>query len=204
MAGLSGVSTAGVGEDIVSYLREAARFFKVTIHVTSGFRSADRQAQAMFDNWIHLERGEVYKKSTLPEADREKLDELFDTAHDVTSTALERHKATTDFLALAKERVGSKSLHTRGRAVDVRRAHIGPGLYKALTLHLQEVKEGKRTDIYHFQSLENVPAVDDAIKAQWQAILDGSHAAIHPPHAHHSKHHDAVHHHHRYGHYVEC
>jgi hypothetical protein len=79
-------------------------------------------------------------------------------------------------------------------------------IYTAIMLHLQEVKEGKRTDIYHFQSLDPVPAVDDAIKAQWQAIIDRSHAALHHPHHdhHHSHHDDADLHHHRYGHHVEC
>ena len=169
MPGLTGHSTVGVGNDIVQYLEGVARHFGVTIRVTSGYRSPDRQAQAMFDNWAKLEHGKVYRASTLPPADRATLDNYWATAHNHQASAQERAQARDDFLALAKDRVGSRSMHTRGRAVDVSRDQINSQVYQAITLRLREVKEGNRTDIYHFESADTVPPVDGTTKAQWQA-----------------------------------
>src|SRR5437588_742215 len=119
MPGLTGHSTIGVGQDIVKYLDEVARYFGVTIRVTSGYRSPDGQAQAMFDNWVKLDHGKVYKTSTLPPADRSTLDNFWAAAHSQQSSTQEQAKAKADFLKLAKDKVGSKSMHSRGRAVDV-------------------------------------------------------------------------------------
>jgi hypothetical protein len=174
MPGLIGVSTHGVGSDIVNYLKEVARFFGVTIRVTSGYRSADGQAQAMFNNWVNLKRGAVYKLSTLPLADRSTLDGYWTTAQRHTASAHDRAQAKADFLKLAKARVGSKSLHTQGRAVDVSRSHITAKVYRAITLRLKEVKEGTRTDIYHFESRQTVPQVDAVIRSRWNDIKGGS------------------------------
>ena len=170
--GLVGVSTDGVGSDIVNYLQEVARFFGITIYVTSGYRSADGQALAMYDNWEKMDHGQVYKKTTLPEDDRTTLDQYWTTAHDPTEGAPQKLKAKSDFLELAKARAGSKTLHAHGRAIDVRRGDIDRTVYAAITLQLHEVKEGKRTDIYHFESSKIVPAVNDAEKAKWRAIKD--------------------------------
>jgi len=186
MAGLIGASVVGVGRDIVNYLTEAAVFFRATIVVTSGYRSPDGQAQAMLNNWVKLEHGRVYKPVTLPEVDRAKLDKLFQDLHQASLHAKDKEQAKAEFLKLAKERVGSKSLHTQGRAIDVARASITPQLYKAITLSMQEVHEGKRHDIYHFQSMPTIPQVDAATKEKWQAIQSGSHVpkehhVFHPP-----------------------
>jgi hypothetical protein len=179
MAGLAGSSTAGVGKDIVEYLDAVAQFFGITIVVTSGFRSPDGQAHAMFNNWVKLEHGHVYKTSTLPEADRVKLDEFYTTAHKHKAGTKEHEHAKAEFLKLAKDKVGTKSLHTRGRAIDVSRTGIDAGVHRAITLHLQDVKEGKRHDIYHFQSEHPVPPVDEAIKAKWKSIKNGAAAMPH-------------------------
>lgn len=168
MAGLVGKSTAGVDSDIVDYLTEVAKYFNISITVTSGYRSPDGQANAMFNNWVNLKHGGVYKKSTLPEEDRETLDEYWETAHDKATPAEDKKKAKADFLALAKERVGSKSMHTQGRALDVAQANITHAAYQAITMRLKEVKEGKRTDIYHFESAGAVDAADDTTKEQWE------------------------------------
>jgi hypothetical protein len=177
MAGLTGESTERVGRDIVNYLDEVARFFGVTIRVTSGYRNPDGQALAMFKNWSKLTKGPSYR-STLSPADRSKLDEYRKTATSHAASATDRLQAKHDFLKLAKARIGAKSMHTRGRAVDVDREHIDSRIYRAITARLHEVKEG-RTDIYHFESAHLVPPVDAAVKAQWQAIKNGS-AGIHP------------------------
>jgi uncharacterized protein YcbK (DUF882 family) len=186
MSGLSGVSTHGVGHDLVKYLAEVAHFFGITIRVTSGYRSPDSQAEAMFNNWVHLDHGKVYKVTTLPAEDRIKLDQYWTTAHSPTANAQQKAKAKADFLELAKAKVGSKSMHTRGRAIDVSREHIDQKVYRAITMHLHDVREGKRTDIYHFESLHTVPPVDQATKAKWQAIKNGTHHTHPPPHPPHA------------------
>lgn len=186
MPGLTGVSTQGVGPDVVNYLKAVAEFFGVTVRVTSGYRNPDGQAHAMFDNWVSLEHGAVYKVTTLPLTDRAKLEGYWTTAHGKTGTAQEKAKAKSHFLELAKTTVGSKSKHSQGRAIDVSRTNVDRKVLKAIQLRLHEVKEGKRTDIYHFESALIVPAVDEAMKAKWQAIKDGprAHRPV-PPHPSH-------------------
>jgi len=181
MSGLTGVSTRGVGRDIVDYLRGVADHFGIDIRITSGYRDPDAQAQAMFDNWSKMKHGTIYKKTTLPEADRARLDGYWTSAQDSKSTAQEKTKAETDFLELAKAKVGSKSMHSRGRAVDVARARIDQNVYRAITMHLHEVKEGNRTDIYHFESMSVVPTVDEALRTSWQALDDGPRQTHIPP-----------------------
>jgi hypothetical protein len=195
MPGLTGHSTHGVGQDLVNYLDEVAHFFGVTIRVTSGYRSPDGQAKAMFDNWENLNHGKVYRASTLPPADRDTLDGYWAASRDPKSSAQDRSKAKADFLQLAKDKVGSRSAHTRGRALDVSRDQIDARVYQAITLRLKEVKEGTRTDIYHFESQGTVPPVDDAMKAKWQAIKSSSPAPAHGHrHPAHHPHHPQVHH----------
>jgi hypothetical protein len=172
MAGLAGKSTSGVGADVVAYLKAVADFFGVTIWVTSGYRSADGQAQAMFDNWVQMKHGACYK-STIGQAQWKKLDDWFITAHDGKATSKDRDTAKADFLKLAKATMGSRSRHTSGRALDVAKSGISPAIYKAITLHLHEVKEGNRKDIYHFESIAQVPDVDAQTKAAWESLKDG-------------------------------
>jgi len=164
---LVGRSTKGVGGDIVRYLTEVCKHFNVNIWVTSGYRSPRGQAQAMFNNWIRLRRGRVYSRRTLPEADRKKLDEHYRLARETRdATASERRTSRKAFLDLAEKKVGRKSRHSTGRAVDVAQAGMTPKVYKAITLYLREVPEGRK-DIYHFESRTRVPAVTDAIRAKW-------------------------------------
>lgn len=192
MSGLTGHSTIGVGQDIVNYLDEVARFFGVTIRVTSGYRSPDGQAEAMFDNWVKLDHGKVYKTSTLPPADRSTLDKNWVAAHSHQSSVQEKAKAKADFLKLAKDKVGAKSMHSRGRALDVSQEHINSHVYQAIILQLQEVKEGSRKDIHHFQSPNIVPPVDDTMKAKWQVIKNKPAGTPHG-HAHHGTAHHGHH-----------
>ena len=170
MSGLTGKPTAGVGTDIVSYLTELAAYFDITIHITSAYRDPDGQGKAMYDNWEKLDHGHVYKTSTLPAEDRKKLDSYWKSSRDASKTSAERTKAKSDFLELAKTRVGSKSAHCWGRAVDVSRGGIHHKAYQAITLFLHDVKEGSRTDIYHFESREVVPPVNEETRAKWKAI----------------------------------
>jgi len=166
MAGLSGVSTTGVGNDIVNYLTAVAEHFNVDIVVTSGYRDAAAQAKAMFDNWIKLKRGAVYAVATLPVADRTTLDGHYDKAKDTKATAAERDTAKADFLKLASDVVGTKSKHSSGRALDVAKASVSTKVYNAITRRLTEVDEN-RDDIYHFQSDGAVPTVGEADRTAW-------------------------------------
>jgi hypothetical protein len=180
MAGLTGKPTTGVGADIVAYLKAVAEFFGVTIHVTSGYRTADGQANAMFDNWVKMKHGACYK-NTIGHDNWKKLDDWFNTAADGKAAAKDRDAAKADFLKLAKEKMGSRSRHTTGRALDVAKTGITPAVYKAITMYLHDVPEGKRNDIYHFESVHPVPKVNADIKAKWEALKGGK------PHDHPSK-----------------
>jgi hypothetical protein len=167
MAGKVTGKTSGVGKDIIDYLEAVADHFNKDIVVTSGKRSASEQAQAMFDNWIDLKRGAVYKTETLPASDRAKLDEYYKTAVEKKdASASDKAKAKKDFLDLAEEKVGKKSKHASGRAVDVAKSSVTSSMYKAITKGLDEVKEG-RDDIYHFESTSSVPKPTDAMKESW-------------------------------------
>jgi hypothetical protein len=168
MAGKVSGKTSGVGSDITDLLEAVAEHFNKDIKVTSGKRNADEQAQAMFDNWIDLDRGAVYKTSTLPVSDRTKLDEYYQTAVEKKDASnSDKAKAKKSFLDLAKSKVGSKSKHATGRAVDVQKSGVNTGMYKAITTYMDEVKEGDRDDIYHFESDSKVPQITDKMKESW-------------------------------------
>jgi hypothetical protein len=167
MAGLKG-KTDKVGQDILDYLTAVAKHYDLTIIVTSGFRDPAGQGQAMFDNWIKLERGGVYHKKALPEADRKTLDGFYKTAkEDQKADETAKKEAEAKFIKLAGDKVGSKSRHSRGRAVDVTTASVPRTAYAAITKRMIEVKEGKRKDIYHFESAKVLAPVTEAEKKLW-------------------------------------
>jgi hypothetical protein len=169
-AGKGGVSgkTNGVGKDILDYLEAVAKHYGITIRVTSGKRSPDEQAEAMFDNWIKLKRGDVYKSSTLSANDKKTLDGYYKTAaEEKNASSADVKKAKDEFLKLAAQKVGTKSKHATGRAVDVDTGSVSKSAYKAILLGMEEVPEGGRTDIYHFEKESKVPAVTADMKAKW-------------------------------------
>ena len=167
MAGVTG-KTSGVGSDIIDYLAAVGENYSITLNVTSGKRSPEEQGEAMFDNWIKLKRGNVYSSSALSSSDKKTLDEYYVTAmEDDKASSADKKKAETEFKKLATEKVGKKTKHASGRAVDVAQSSVSDKAYKAITLHMDEVPEGGRTDIYHFESTSTVPAVTDEIKAKW-------------------------------------
>jgi hypothetical protein len=179
MAGLTGKSATGVGQDVVDYMTEVAKYFGITIRVTSGYRTADDQAQAMYDNWVKMD-SKTYDRKTLPLADYKTLTADWKTAHDKKATAKDPAKAKADFLKLAKDRVGKKTKHHMGRALDVSQEHITAAVYKAIRMRMVEKKEG-RTDIYHFESVGAIPAVDDAMRARWHALKATPPTPTHAP-----------------------
>jgi hypothetical protein len=169
-AGKGGVSgkTNGVGKDILDFLETVAKHYGITIRVTSGKRSPDEQGEAMFDNWIKLKRGDVYKSSTLSANDKKTLDGYYKTAREEkNASSSDIKKAKDEFIKLAAQKVGTKSKHATGRAVDLDTSSVSSGAYKAISLSMEEVPEGGRTDIYHFESESKIPAVTAADKAKW-------------------------------------
>ena len=170
MPGLKG-NTIGVGHDIIDYLSAVANHFKLTIVITSGYRSADDQASAMYKNWLKLKCGTVYSKKALPEADREQPDAFYKAAmEDPKADSLAKTKGKSGFLALARARLGMRSQHTKGRAVDVTQASVSPAAYRAIILHMKEVKEGNRRDIHHFESATLLQKPSAADMTAWNAL----------------------------------
>lgn len=166
MAGIRG-NIDRVGADIVEFLEEVSKHFRITIVVTSGFRSAEDQAKAMFKYWKKLERGKVYSKKALPEADRKKLDQFFKTCfEDETASAADRTEAKSSFLELAKTR-GPKSKHLSGRAVDIVQSSLSLGAYQVISRKMRVVREGKRRDIHHCESVFPIARVTGAEKKCW-------------------------------------
>ena len=159
--------THGVGADIIKFLDTVAHHFHITIVVTSGYRDSAAQARAMFDNWLHLGRGTVYKKSTLPELQRKALDKHYVDAHDAKKLAAARAAEKGSFLKLAMTTVGTKSAHCKGRAVDVATATLPAAAHGVIIKRMTEIQEGNRHDIYHFESRNPVPAVTEAELRTW-------------------------------------
>lgn len=151
--------THGVGQDIINYLRTIGQYFGITIAVTSGYRDINGQARAMFDNWLKLQRGNVYKKTTLPDNDRKVLDEYYNSCVVAKDDHHKRLIAHQNFLTLAAKTVGTKSQHCKGRAVDIARASLSRSAHSAILWKMREVPEGKRTDICHFECVYNIPPV---------------------------------------------
>lgn len=167
MAGGVTGKTSGVGTDIIDYLKAVGENYSVTLNITSGKRSPEEQGIAMFDNWIKLKRGDVYRTDTLNAADKKTLDDYYKTAmEDPKAADADKKKAEADFKKLATDKVGKKSKHASGRAVDVAQSSVSDKVYKAITVQMDEVDE-HRTDIYHFESVSKVPAVTDDLKKKW-------------------------------------
>jgi hypothetical protein len=169
MAGLHG-NTSGVGRDIVDYLAAVAVHFNLTITVTSGYRNPSDQADAMLRYWVKLKRGKVYSKKSLPEVERQTLDDHYVTCKENPKASLaDRQKAKASFLKVAAAQLGGKSKHCSGRAVDVTQASVTPAAYRAIVEQLQEVQE-KRRDIYHFECVAKIPQVTDDDRKRWDKL----------------------------------
>jgi len=137
-AGTVSGKTTGVDAKLLAVLEKVAKKHKIGIYVTSGKRTADQQASAMWNNWVKLKRGDVYKASVLSAETKKKLDGHFNQAK------------KKEFLNLVKDKFGCKSRHCTGKAVDIRKSGITDAAYKDILKELKEVDE-KRKDIYHFE-----------------------------------------------------
>jgi hypothetical protein len=159
--------TSGVGKDILDFLDAVAKHYSISINVTSGKRTPEEQGEAMFENWGKLKRGNVYSANTLSTADKKTLNDYYVTAvEDKQASRGDQKKAEDAFKRLAAQKVGNKSKHATGRAVDVAQSTISSNAYKAITSVMKEVPEG-RTDIYHFESDSTLPKVTADVKAKW-------------------------------------
>jgi len=165
MSGIRGKTDNG-GIDIIEFLTEVAKHFDLNIVITSGCRTPQGQASAMYENWKKLQHGRVYSRKSLPEAARAKLDAYFEIAQNERSSPADRAKAKSVFLKLAVE-IGVKSKHCKGRAVDIAQQCLSLGAYHAIVLKMQVVREGNRHDIYHFESDYPIPRVTKADKLLW-------------------------------------
>ena len=179
----SGVSSAGVGEDIIQYLEELSNFFTTKLIITSGYRSPARQAAAMFDNWLKLDRGKVYSRFSLSPQNRARLDELWNLVHaepgsgdagEMIEAERRRLAAKDEFMAIAST---VPSLHGKGRAVDMSRIGIDSAILKAILLLMEEKKEGNRRDIHHFQA-DRTLRVDASVRADWKRLAEGKSALM--------------------------
>jgi len=168
LAGVSG-KIDGVGPDIVAYLRAVGEFFDIHIVVTSGKRDADAQANAMYDNWLKLERGAVYATAALSLKNRQAMDNYYKIAEESdTATDADAALAKKKFLEIGRT---VRSRHSSGRATDILLNSLTPQARQAILMRMKEVKEGKRKDIIHVESLTQIPAVDAALEARWQNLL---------------------------------
>ena len=139
--------------------------------MTSGFRDPRGQAEAMLDHWIDLKRGEVYKTSALSETDRKQLDDDYVTAFESKKVdGKARKDAAASFLEVAAT---VKSVHNKGRAVDLATASVPSKALKVLELKMHLVDEGGRTDIYHLENAEKIPAPTDKEKEEWGPAKKG-------------------------------
>lgn len=159
----------GLGQDIVDFLDEVGEYFSVHIKVTSGLRDADAQANAMYDNWIKLERGKVYATVSLPAKNREAMNNYYKVAEETPSATVPAKQAAKEkFLELGRL---VKSRHSGGRAADIWLASINPAAHRAILTRMKEVKEGTRKDIIHVESTSIIPAVDDRLRTKWRGYL---------------------------------
>jgi hypothetical protein len=165
IGGVTG-KTSDVNQDIVGYVRAVGEYYGVNIEVTSGYRDPTEQANAMYSNWLALDRGKVYSQENLPTATRKEMDAAYKVAKETPeATATEKTDAEKKFLELGKAVPG---YHTRHRALDIRRTSLPEKAKQALDIALKQVDEPKNPSIWHYQKEEGtILPVTEATKEKW-------------------------------------
>lgn len=165
VGGVSGDIT-GVNKDIIDYVRAVGVYYGANIVVTSGYRDPERQAQAMFGNWLKLNRGEVYKEDHLPAETRKKMNGAYKIAEELPkATDSEKAEAKNKFIELGKTIPG---YHTQGRAIDISRGSLPEKAKQALDKELKQVQENDNISIWHYQKEEGaVSTVTEDTKSKW-------------------------------------
>ncbi len=163
--------TVGVIPGIINYLSAVSTHYGKEIHVTSGKRSAQHQAEVMWGSWDqHLERGKIYVYLRTNEATRQQLDGYFNTVHAAGASSLAKTQAKQNFLAKVVAIAPSLSRHLTGEAVDVSLS-TGQKILDALKVGFTYVEEKYKGVVkcHHFDTRKfgKAPEVTDAIKAQW-------------------------------------
>jgi hypothetical protein len=165
VGGVSGDIT-GVNKDIIDYVRAVGVYYGANIVVTSGYRDPERQAQAMFGNWLKLNRGEVYKEDHLPVETRKKMNDAYKIAEESPkATDSEKAEAKNKFIELGKTIPG---YHTQGRAIDISRGSLPENAKQALDKELKQVQENDNISIWHYQKEDGaVSTVTEDTKSKW-------------------------------------
>lgn len=163
--------TAGVNTGIISYLQAVASHYGKAIDVTSGKRSAQEQANAMWSGWAqHLERGKIYAYLQQNESIRKELDGYYNSAHSATASVADKTKARQSFETKVVSIAGSLSRHLTGEAVDVSLS-TDSKILRALKVGFTYIEEKHQGVIkcHHFDTRKfgNAPPVTESIKAQW-------------------------------------
>jgi hypothetical protein len=163
--------TAKVGDDIIKVLEAVADHYNTTIDITSGWRSPEGQASAMWGGWDkHLAKngknGGIYSLLQKDEKLRADMDKHYQNA--------DKNK----FSALVVKNAAGLSLHLTGRAVDVSLKTAKPHIREALQIAgLRELKETetnktsgeKIVKCWHYDSAGKVSAPSDATKKKFPA-----------------------------------
>jgi len=161
--------TDGVAKDIIDYLTEIAKFYATEIKIHSGKRTPSESANAVFNNWTNnLNRGQIYVVDTLPPDKRSELDNCYKTAkEDPKAKTSEKKKAEEDFLKTAAETIGMKTLHYKGRAVDILKSNLTNDKMRE-AIKKAPMSELLEPGCYHYQSPSAIGAVTEDKKKQWQ------------------------------------
>ena len=157
----SGVVTSGVNKRLLYLVQEVSTHFEKDVLLTDGFRTPERMATTLWNNWVSLDRGKIYGVFKRDETLRKKFDGYFNNKDRATFIK----EATT----LAKNNKGM-SWHMKGEAVDVRRSTLTSAMIKTLLLYLKSYNAGKSNSFVHFdtggKSLKS--AYSEVERAKWK------------------------------------
>jgi len=152
---------AGVNQEILDFLDLVAKYGGKDIEIVDGKREPSDQADAMYKNWTGtINRGKVYDKSALSEADRLAMDKDWETAHDAKANADDKKKAEKDFRDLAEK---VPSLHLVGKAVDLKEGSLTSDMKAVLIKYMKKVEE---KGCFHVQYKGKLPS-EDVVKKEF-------------------------------------
>ncbi|MFN4171917.1 MAG: hypothetical protein ACK4GW_09205 [Pseudorhodobacter sp.] len=153
--------TDGVNKTIINILKDVSSFYDgTTIRVTSGLRSKEGQANAMFKGWTgHLKRGTIYVYLRSNTALREELDALVEKGD---------QKGFVD-LMMDKADWNQVSRHLTGDAADISTS-TDPKIIAALAtvMHYLEERNSEGIACHHFDTRKLVHPISDSIKEGWK------------------------------------
>jgi len=163
--------TAGVIPGIITYLNAVASHYGKELRVTSGKRSPEGQADAMWQGWgEHLERGKIYASLRANETVRSELDGYYNTAHAAHASAMTKQQAKQKFTMKIVSIASGLSRHLTGEAVDIALS-TDKRLLDAIKVGFEYLEEKYKGVIrcHHFDTRKfgKAPEVTDALRATW-------------------------------------